>query len=271
MLIVQISDPHVVPSGWLAHGQLDTGRLLERSVATIETLEPQPDAVLITGDLVALPDEGAYAEVVRHLRRIDPIPVYPLPGNHDDRTMMRSAFQGHRRLPAEGRLHYAVDLGPLRLICLDSLVTEGSWGLLGDDQIAWLDACLGAAPERPTLVALHHPPVRTGIGHMDWSMLRDAAELEPVIGRHPQVERVLCGHVHRHVVQRFGGTIAEIAPGSAHQVKLVLGPERGPWIAEPPAMLLHVWNEAGGLVTHTHFIGDFAPEGRFEDPHFSRT
>jgi hypothetical protein len=47
LLIVQISDPHVVPSGWLAHGQLDTGRLLERSVATIETLEPQPDAVLI--------------------------------------------------------------------------------------------------------------------------------------------------------------------------------------------------------------------------------
>jgi Icc protein len=64
---------------------------------------------------------------------------------------------------------------------------------------------------------------------------------------------------------------AEAAPGSAHQVKLVLGPERGPWIAEPPAMLLHVWNEADGLVTHTHFIGDFAPEGRFEDPHFSRT
>jgi Icc protein len=266
MLIAQISDPHVVAEGWLAFGRLDTGAMLERAVDTVLALDPPADAVLLTGDLVADPDEAAYARVMQSLARID-VPLFPLPGNHDDRGMMRWAFAVAGILPADGHLRYVVDPGPLRLICLDSLVEEGSWGLLGAEQIAWLDAQLSEAPERPTSVALHHPPIRTGIGHMDWSMLRDADALEAVIRRHPQVERVLCGHVHRNVVRRWAGTVVQICPGIAHAVKLVLGDGRGPWNTEPPAILLHHWSETGGLVTHHLPIGLFSEAGRFSDPH----
>jgi 3',5'-cyclic AMP phosphodiesterase CpdA len=97
-------------------------------------------------------------------------------------------------------------------------------------------------------------------------MLRDAADLALVIERHPQVERVLCGHVHRSVQRRFAGTIAQIAPGVAHQIRLTLGPERGPWICEPPGMLLHQW-DGQSLVSHVSMIGDYGPTGRFSDPH----
>ena len=114
---------------------------------------------------------------------------------------------------------------------------------------------------------LHHPPFRTGIGHMDWSMLRDSEALGSVIRRHPQVERVLCGHVHRAVQTRFAGTIAQIPPGTAHQVKLTLGAGRGPWAMEPPGFLLHRWCAEDGLVTHEVPIGSFGPEGGFRDPH----
>ena len=97
-------------------------------------------------------------------------------------------------------------------------------------------------------------------------MLEDGAALAAVIGRHPQVERVLCGHVHRTVQCRFAGTIAQIAPGTAHAVQLTLtgGPSR--WIMEPPGVLLHEWRDGRGLVTHVDFIGDFEV-GRFSDPH----
>ena len=102
---------------------------------------------------------------------------------------------------------------------------------------------------------------------MDWSKLRDADALAAVIRAHPEVERVLCGHVHRAVQTRFAGTIAQIAPGIAHQVKLVLGEGRGPWRMEPPGFLLHRWTADDGLVTHQAPIGSFGPEGGFRDPH----
>ena len=268
MLIAQISDPHVVRDGWLAFGLLETAAMFERAVTATAALDPPADAVLLTGDLVAEPDEEAYRTVARTLDRFD-VPVYPIPGNHDDRAMMRRTFARPGVLPPEGRVCYALDLGPLRLICLDSLVENGSWGLLGDEQLGWLEAELGEAGDRATLIALHHPPIRTGIGHMDWSMLRDAGALEAVVRRHPQIERIVCGHVHRNIVRRWAGTVVQVCPGSAHAVKLMLREGRGPWTTEPPAILLHHWSNADGLVTHHLPIGDFPPEGRFGDPHIS--
>jgi hypothetical protein len=98
-------------------------------------------------------------------------------------------------------------------------------------------------------------------------MLRDAAALAAVIGRHPQVERMLCGHVHRSIQCRFAGTLAQSAPSCAHQTELILGEAPATWICEPPALLLHWWNEAAGLVSHVSMIGDFGPRGHFSDPH----
>jgi Icc protein len=98
-------------------------------------------------------------------------------------------------------------------------------------------------------------------------MLRDADALATVIGRHPQVERVLCGHVHRAIQRRFAGTLAQSAPSCAHQAELILGEAPATWICEPPAVLLHWWDPAGGLVTHESPIGDYGPPGRFSDPH----
>ena len=98
-------------------------------------------------------------------------------------------------------------------------------------------------------------------------MLRDAEALATVIGRHPQVERVLCGHVHRAIESRFAGTLAQSAPSCAHQAELVLGEAPATWICEPPAVLLHWWSPEGGLVSHKSMIGDYGPAGRFNDPH----
>jgi 3',5'-cyclic AMP phosphodiesterase CpdA len=188
-----------------------------------------------------------------------------LTGNHDDREIMRALFAGH--LPDSGPLCYLIEQYALRLIALDTLVPGEPWGRLGAEQLAWLDARLGEVPDKPTMVALHHPPFRTGIGHLDRSMLRDADALATVIGRHPQVERVVCGHVHRSIQRRFAGTLAQSAPSGAHQTELILGEAPATWICEPPAVLLHWWSPEGGLVSHVSMIGDYGPPGRFSDPH----
>lgn len=264
MLLVQMSDPHFLPRGRLAYGQLDVAAFLERAVAHVAGLEPKPDAILITGDLTSDGEAAVYADFVGMLAGIG-APVYPLPGNHDRRELLRGAFPGI--VPETGPIAYVIERFPVRVVMLDSLVEGKPFGELGVDQLAWLDATLRADPAAPTLIALHHPPFRTGIDHMDATMLRDAAGLAEVVSRHRQVERVVAGHVHRVIQCRFAGTLAITAPGTAHQVALVLGAGRGPWIAEPPGVLLHHWSEASGLVTHLSLIGEYGPSGQFSDPH----
>jgi Icc protein len=265
MLLAQISDLHFLPKGTLAFGRVDVAGCLERAIDHLAALQPRPDAVLITGDLTNDGDAAVWAELTAVLARLD-APVYPLPGNHDDRELMRAAFAHLDLFPAQGPLCFALELGPLRLIGLDSLIPGDPAGELGPEQLAWLDARLREAPQMPALVALHHPPFQTGIDHMDAMMLRDDAALAAVIGRHPQVERVLCGHVHRSVQCRFAGTIAQIAPGTAHAVQLTPAGEPARWILEPPGMLLHEWRDGRGLVTHLDFIGAFEA-GEFSDQH----
>jgi Icc protein len=262
MLIAQLSDPHFLPKDVRLFGRLDTAGFLERAVEHLNALAP--DVVLITGDLTNDGDDkvyAAFADVVSRLRA----PFFVLTGNHDDREIMRARFAGH--LPDSGPLAYAIDRFAVRLIALDTLVAGEPWGRLESDQLEWLDARLVEMPERPTVVALHHPPFRTGIGHMDRSMLRDADALAAVIGRHGHVERVLCGHVHRAIQRRFAGTLAQTAPSCAHQAELVLGEAPATWVCEPPAVLLHWWDPTDGLVSHVSLIGEYGPAGRFDEPH----
>ncbi|HUN53074.1 MAG TPA: phosphodiesterase [Candidatus Sulfotelmatobacter sp.] len=267
MLIAQITDTHIKPEGRLAYRVVDTEPCLARCVAAVEAGRPKPDVVLMTGDLV---DAGRPEEYARLRRLIAPLsmPVYLIPGNHDKRGALRAAFPDHRYLPVDGEfLHYTVEDWPLRLIGLDTLVPGCGHGALCAERLAWLERQLAAAPERPTVVFMHHPPFATGIAHMDEIALAEPEKFAAIIARHPQVERVLCGHVHRSIQVRFHGTVASVAPSSAHQVALDLRPEgAAAFMLEPPGYQLHLWQPGTGLVTHTAAVGDFAGPYPFFDP-----
>jgi hypothetical protein len=101
---------------------------------------------------------------------------------------------------------------------------------------------------------------------MDALGLDNAEAMREVVRQHPQVESVVCGHVHRPIQVRWAGTIASTAPSTAHQVVLDLR-EHPPleWVMEPPACLLHVWRPGLGVVSHTSYVGDFGgPQPFFE-------
>ena len=82
MLLVQLSDPHIVEEGELLLGGIDTADVPARGVEHVNRLDPQPDLVLLTGDLV---NEGR-PEEYEHLRELlEPLraPFHLVPGNHD--------------------------------------------------------------------------------------------------------------------------------------------------------------------------------------------
>lgn len=257
MIIAQISDMHIRPEGALAYGRVETAGFLARCVDDILRLPTRPDVVLATGDLVdgGQPDE--YARL-RDLLAPLPMPVYLIPGNHDDRQALVAAFPDHRYLPRDGSfLHYVVEDSPVRLIGLDTTVPGKTGGLMCEARLAWLAERLDEARERPTVVFMHHPPFASGLRRMDAHGLERADALGAVIRRHPQVEAVLCGHLHRPIHVRWAGTVAATAPSTAHQVLLDLR-EDGPlaFTMEPPAYFLHAWRADVGLVTHTAYVGE---------------
>lgn len=255
LLIAQLSDCHITRPGVSLEKDVDTAAFLTQAIDTVLRLDPLPDLVLITGDLV----ESGRAEEYAALRDIiAPLacPVYVLPGNHDEREAMRAAF-GACGLPAAGKLDYVIEDWPLRLVMLDSVVPRAPHGEFSRAQLDWLDATLAAAPQRPTLLALHHPPFASGVVHMDEMALRAPEDFEAVVAKHRQVQAVVCGHMHRLMSTRFGGSLAISAPSVAHQIALDLADVPEPrYILEPPGFLLHRWS--GSRLT-THFL----PSGNF--------
>ena len=107
---------------------------------------------------------------------------------------------------------------------------------------------------------MHHPPFVTGVDHMDAIGLTEGARpFAELLSRHPQVQNVLCGHVHRKIVTRMGQAICSIAPSVCHQVAFdFLNGAPGGLVFEPPAFDLH-WRRdpAGGFVSHTVYVERF--------------
>ena len=247
-----------MPKGQLAYGRVDTAPMLRDAIDHLNRLDPQPNVVLITGDLADKGDRNAYAHLREILAGLKP-PFYVIPGNHDRVDEFRLAFADQPYLPTTGTLiQYAIETLPLRLVALDSVVQGRTRGLVSDDRLEWLDRTLAQRPDAPTLVMMHHAPFTTGLQHIDEVGMEGITELERVIERHPQVQRVLCGHVHRSTQVRFGGTIASSCPSTAHQAALDLRPNGiDSFTFEPPGFQLHRWN-GHLLFTHTLNVGTFA-------------
>jgi len=260
MIIAQISDIHLQAGGLPLNEFIDPLGSLEVAVAQLRAFEPRPDVVLVTGDLANKPDQRSY-EILREKLSTLGAPVYVIPGNHDGRTELRETFRDWGYLPPDGEfLHYTIEEHALRLIGLDTVIPGAEGGCMCADRLAWLDARLGEAPARPTLIFMHHPPFKTGIRFMDKFGFEGADALETVVRGHPQVEWVLCGHMHRQIQTRWGGTVVSTAPSISFQIMLDLAKQSsGAFVMEPPAFSIFRWTADSGINTYLSVIGDYGP------------
>jgi Icc protein len=241
-LIAQLSDPHI-GADWIAP---DPAALLSAAVAALAQLGP--DVVIVSGDLVENAEDAEYERVQGALEPLD-VPVHVLPGNHDD----RDALHRHFDVPGAGGapVQYAVELGPLRLVVVDSTAPGHEHGELDGERLGWLDAELAAAPERPTLIAMHHPPLCTGAPAIDAIALRDDGRraLGEVVERHPQVLKVVAGHVHRTVGSEVGGRAVLAIPSTYAELRLDFDGSELSAVDEGRGYALHTLVD-GKLVSH---------------------
>ncbi|MCU0885554.1 MAG: phosphodiesterase [Beijerinckiaceae bacterium] len=261
VLVAQITDLHIKAPGERAYGRVDTASALERLVLCLNGLRPRPDLVVISGDLVDGGSAAEYAHLKERLAELH-LPFALTAGNHDERRAARAAFADQPFVPGEA-LNQHRRVGPLDIILLDSSVPGQSHGHLDAATLAWLEGVLDAPDAGPALLFMHHPPFRPGIWHMDRQGLRNADDLAAIVLRHPHVQLVAAGHVHRAITTRFAGTAASICPAPSHAVALDLDASLVPSFSfEPPAFHLHAWNPGEALLT-THLV----PVGTFDGPH----
>lgn len=207
MRLIQITDCHLHAD---PQARSRTGlphRQLERVVAAAASL--RPDMVLMTGDISEDRTAASYAEAERLLAPLD-CPWFWLPGNHDEPGLMADCRP----------FHDAVDLGERRLLLLDTQRIGQEAGELGETRLAALAERL-VEDDRPTLVAMHHPPVAVGSAWMDALGLTDADAFWGVVAGHAHVEAVICGHIHQAFVGRgpesAGGVPVYGCPSSSDQ------------------------------------------------------
>lgn len=213
VLLAQLTDLHV---GGSENG-VDPVPRLEAVVEAIRSLPNRPDAALISGDLTHDGGAAEYRLARELLERLE-VPLHVIPGNHDDRALLRQAFD----LPGVGDepVDYAVEVGELRLVALDSNVPGRDLGGFEPKQLRWLDAEL-ARGQGPTLLAMHHPPLATGIEEWDGiNLAREEREaLAEVVGRHPQLRAIVGGHLHRIAASTLAGCPVVSCPSAYLQAR----------------------------------------------------
>lgn len=212
--ILQLSDMHL-------HATADSRM---RGVKTYETFTSvvrqatrdarwPPDAILVTGDIVQDESRAGYERFRSALEPLD-VPVYCLPGNHDDPALMETELNGGRF-----QLGGAARLDGWTLILLDTFLTGEDAGGLGEQRLAALESKLQAEPHQHVLICMHHQPIPMGSSWLDGVGLRDADRFLNVIDGHANVRGIVWGHVHQASDRSIGDVRFLSAPSTCSQFK----------------------------------------------------
>jgi 3',5'-cyclic AMP phosphodiesterase CpdA len=251
MIIAQISDTHIALDTPDADQRI---RDFERTIADINALDPAPDVIVHTGDIVhnGRPDE--YAEAVRIFAKAN-APAYVIPGNKDDRANLRAAFSPRGYLkPGADFIGYAVEDYPVRLIAVDTLNTGSNKGDFCPERADRLVDLIDAEKSKPVVVFAHHPPFEVAVGPEPHNFESpDMMErLQRALLHSGRVIAVFCGHVHRGTAGHVGGIPVVVVPCIATTLRKGEYPER---LKTCPVYYVHRYDPLWGFVTEARIVG----------------
>lgn len=244
--LIQITDTHITGHADDRFDGVDTAATLSAVLDRIEQLEPVPEAMLVTGDLVHDPEEAAYD---RLLDLLDPVkcPVFCIPGNHDEPGLM------HERLN-RGHIHTVKSLTAAnwRILLLDTWIPDSHAGRLSKEELQFLADRLDAERPEYSLIALHHPPVSMASTWMDAMGLENADEFLSIADGHTAVRVVIWGHAHQEYDSRRGQTRLLGTPSTCIQFKP--GADRYIRDDRPPAFRQLFLLEDGTVNTRVQYV-----------------
>lgn len=249
--LVQLTDLHLLADPQaLLWGNLNTRRSMAAVLAHAGQQCFPVDLMVISGDIAEKAEPEAYQWVLECFQDLE-IPVYCLPGNHDDPVSMGKILN-HANVSTEPLIRFKA----WQIILLNSVAGDKNQGYLAKEQLALLDQSLADRPDLNALIFLHHPPVSIGSDWMDAMGLGNTADFFTVLDQYPNVRGVIWGHIHqefcakRHGVWLLGSpsTCVQFAPHSKHFQIDRPGPGYR-WLALYPE---------GQIETQVYYLNDFA-------------
>lgn len=258
LLIAQLTDTHVIGADTTEELFVDNNARLDAAVRRLDTEQPEMSAVLGTGDLTngGAPDE--YATLVELLAPLR-VPFLPLPGNHDDRDLLRAAFPDTAWTDADHASWVTTISRPdgtgVRVIGLDSTIPGAPGAGFDDDRARWLESAVTAdvGDDTPTILAMHHPPFVTGIDWMDRSGFGGRERLVALLTEHP-VDRIVCGHFHRPISSSVAGIAVQVGVSTVQHVDLDLATHSTPSLIRDPVGYQILRVDGRDIVSHTRYI-----------------
>lgn len=212
IVLLQVTDPHLHAA---ADSKMRGVNTYETLLAVLEHVQQDerwpPAAIIATGDLVQDESHGGYERFRSCFDELG-IPIYCIPGNHDDPELM-DALLAEQPFQVCGE---AV-LGAWQLVLLSTFVKSEDAGAVGTERLAALDTYLAENSERPTMICMHHQPVAMGSAWLDGVGLTDADEFLRVIDSHANVRAVVWGHVHQALDAQRGNVRLLSTPSTCAQ------------------------------------------------------
>jgi Icc protein len=186
--IAQITDIHLTEYDGDTLQGLDTGESLRQVLAAIDALSPRPSLIIASGDLVQTANLKSYARLKSIFCDID-LPVYILPGNHDDAAMMQQHLAG-------GTVKYQskLELTTWSIIFVDSTIEQEHHGLVSAKEQSLLESNLASSVDQPTLIALHHPTINSCPSFA--CRLDNKNVFLSYLKMQPSIKAVIAGHTH---------------------------------------------------------------------------
>lgn len=259
--LLQVTDPHLFGDESQTIYGVTTAVSFRKVLAeAFAPGTPRPDAILVTGDIADDHTAAAYANFRRALQPYG-LPVYCLPGNHDEPGLMTGLVSG------DGfQYGGTAEFGAWSAVFIDTHVHGRPEGRVIPAELARLEVALASFGERPVLVCLHHPPLPVGSAWLDGVGLRNASEFLAVIERHPAVRVVLGGHVHQSFEQVQRGVLMLATPSTCAQ--FTPHTERCVMDLKPPGYRWLTLLPDGTVQTEVRWLQDWAVTDRPPDDRF---
>ncbi len=247
MIIAQISDTHICAGLATSEARLED---LRRTVVEINNLDPQPDVVIHTGDMVHGGKQEDYLRAKEALSELK-APLFPVPGNQDVKENMAQAFGLEVK---EGFIQYSIEGFPVRLLGIDTTTPDSNKGKFCHRRLKALKKALAEEGGKPTALFMHHPPfaVETSKYPYQFDNWDDCDNLADLLESQAQITGLFCGHSHRDYVTKVRGIPATTLPSLSVDLRLGDFPE--PHL-KAPLFQTHQW-DGEKFITETVVVVD---------------
>jgi 3',5'-cyclic AMP phosphodiesterase CpdA len=200
---VQISDSHI---GFNKEANKDVIGTMREAVARIRGLPAKPDLIIHTGDLTHLADPDEFDTVKEIIKETGVNDVFFVPGEHDVLNDNGAQYRDRFGQGTFGNGWYSFTHKGVHFVGLVNVVNipEGGLGILGNDQLDWLQRDLAPFPDSTPVILFAHVPLWTVYPQWGWGT-DDGARALSLLKRFGSAH-VLNGHIHQ-IVQKVEGSI----------------------------------------------------------------